>query len=153
MSTRTFLGAIPAVLVAAGTILAPHATAASFGNFDLIMPDRVDFHTWIWSMTGCLTNGVEAQPGCVVVTAIPQPVARAFNFQSTGHLVDGRFTMTVDDPFGLRCGNVYYGPTSPTHDVYSWDAVTLAGTLTSSFDAGCDGAPGTVAYPFSLARL
>jgi hypothetical protein len=64
--------------------------------------------------------------------------------------VDGRYTLTVDDPFGLRCGNVYYGPTSPTHDVYSWDGNTLAETLTSTFGAGFDGQPGTLTYPIWL---
>ena len=49
--------------------------------------------------------------------------------------------MTVDVPDGLRCGNVYYGPVIPTRDVYSWDAVTLRGTLQSSFATGCDNSP------------
>jgi hypothetical protein len=40
-----------------------------------------------------------------------------------------------------------------THDDYSWDATTMAGTLVSSFDAGCDGAPGALTYPISLSRL
>jgi hypothetical protein len=29
----------------------------------------------------------------------------------------------------------------------------MSGTLVSSFDAGCDGAPGTLAYAISLSRL
>jgi hypothetical protein len=28
----------------------------------------------------------------------------------------------------LRCGNVYHGTTVATHDVYTWDPATLAGT-------------------------
>jgi hypothetical protein len=55
--------------------------------------------------------------------------------------------------YGLRCGDVYYGPTSMTHAIYSWDATTMAGTLVSPFDAGCDGAPGTLTYAISLSRL
>jgi hypothetical protein len=40
-----------------------------------------------------------------------------------------------------------------SHDVWTWDAVTLAGSVDSSFDTGCGGAPGeTVTYPFSLQR-
>jgi hypothetical protein len=62
--------------------------------------------------------------------------------------------LTVDVPDGLRCGDVYYGPVIPTHDVYSWDATTLAGYLDSSFAAGCNGAPpGTYTYPFTLSRI
>jgi hypothetical protein len=34
-----------------------------------------------------------------------------------------------------------------------WDAVTLAGSVDSTFDAGCGGAAGgSVTYPFSLVR-
>jgi hypothetical protein len=69
------------------------------------------------------------------------------------HLVEGRWTFTVDVPDGWRCGNVYYGQTIPTHDVYTWDNDTLAGTLTSSFDTGCDGQPRMLTYPIWLARI
>ena len=58
-----------------------------------------------------------------------QPVAKAFNYVGDAQLVNGRYTLTVDVPDGLRCGNIYYGPTIPTHDVYTWDATTLAGSL------------------------
>ena len=79
---------------------------------------------------------------------------RAWAWYADAHLANGRWTLAVDVPEGLRCGNVYYGPVIPTHDVYSWDAVTLTGTLESTFDVGCDNAPGgTFVYPFSLVRL
>lgn len=82
------------------------------------------------------------------------PVAKAFEYTGTAHLADGRYTLAVDVPDGLRCGNVYYGPIIATHDVYSWDAASLQGTLTSSFASGCDGTPGgAFSYPFSLVRL
>jgi hypothetical protein len=149
---KNLVGAAAAALMSVATLLAPSADAAPIGNYNLIIPDRADFHTWIWSVTACL-NGVVSQPDCVFITAIPQPVAKAYNYQNQAHLAGGHYSLTVDDPFGLRCGNIYYGSTSPTHDVYVWDAATMAGTLTSSFDAGCDGAPGTLTYPFSLTRL
>jgi hypothetical protein len=79
-------------------------------------------------------------------------IAKALNFTGEVHLVDGRYTYAVDDPYGLRCGKVYYGPTPMTHDIYTRDAATMIGTLASSFDAGCDGAPGTLTYPISLVR-
>jgi hypothetical protein len=57
--------------------------------------------------------------------------------------------MAVDVPDGVRC-TVYF---LPSHDTYTWDPVTLAGSVDSTFDAGCGGAPGgTVNYPFSLVR-
>lgn len=116
------------------------------GNFELRIAGRHDFHTWLWAVSNC--------PGeCVRIQAIPQPIAKAFAYRGVAQLANGRYTMTVDIPDGLRCGDVYFGPTIPTRDVYSWDAATRSGTLESSFDGGCDGAPGTLSYPFTLARL
>ncbi len=127
---------------------APHAVAETpHGNFELHIQGRYDFHTWIWALAGCDGN-------CVRVQAISQPIANAFPYSGDAQLADGRYTLTVDVPDGLRCGNVYYGPVIPTHDVYSWDAVTRSGTLSSSFAAGCDGAPGgTLTYPFDLTLM
>jgi hypothetical protein len=149
---KAITGAMGAALVSVTTLIAPPANAANpIGNFDLIIPDRVDFHTWVWSVTPCIGGG--PPPECIHVFGIARPIAKAFNYTGDAQLVDGRYTLTVDDPYGLRCGNVYYGPTSISHDVYSWDATTTAGTLVSSFDSGCDGAPGTLTYPISLSRL
>ncbi|WP_094295163.1 hypothetical protein [Mycobacterium neumannii] len=118
-----------------------------YGNFHLVIEGRYDFHTWLWAISRC-------PDGCVHVQAIPQPIAKAFAYSGDAQLAAGRYTLTVDVPDGLRCGNVYYGPVIPTRDVYSWDAVTRSGILESSFATGCDGAPGgTITYPFSLARL
>lgn len=121
-------------------------TDMNFGNYNLNIPDRYDFHTWIWAITNC-------SGACVRVSAIAQPVARAFNYSADAHSANGHYTLSVDAPDGLRCGNVYYGPTVATHDVYDWDATTLAGTLNSTFDVGCDGKSDTLTYPFTLTRL
>ena len=131
-------------------VSAPAASAISpFGNYAMNIEGRYDFHTWIWVLSPC------ANPGdCVSVAAIPQPIAKALHYRGEAPLADGRYTLTIDDPYGLRCGNVYYGPTIPTHDVYTWDATTLVGSMQSSFDVGCDGAPGgTFTYPFTLSRM
>jgi hypothetical protein len=145
---RKVTTALAGVLALAALALAPVARASmAFGNYDLRIDGRYDFHTWVWSVTSCAGE-------CVHVNAIAQPVAKAFNYVGDAHLADGRYTLAVDVPDGLRCGNIYYGPMVPTHDVYTWDATTLAGSLESSFDSGCDGAPaGTYTYPFTLARL
>lgn len=144
--------AIAAACAAAALALvsAPAAGAMPpFGNYAMNIEGRYDFHTWIWVLSPC------ANPGdCVSVTAIPQPIAKALHYRGEAPLAQGRYTLTIDDPYGLRCGNVYYGPTIPTHDVYTWDATTLAGSMQSSFDVGCDGAPGgTITYPFTLSRM
>ncbi|MUL83419.1 MULTISPECIES: hypothetical protein [unclassified Mycolicibacterium] len=134
--------------------LAPPSSAMYFGSYDVYMPDRRDFHTWIWSaITPCRNADNTKRTDCIGILTIPQPIAKAAYTHADATLVDGRYTMTIDDPFGLRCGDIYYGPTIPTHDVYSWDENTLAGELVSSFDVGCDGAPGgAFTYPFTLTR-
>src|SRR4051794_28698157 len=138
---------IAALVVAGAAVPAPAAHAdMQFGNYNLNIGDRYDFHTWIWAITRCAG-------GCVTVSGLPQPVARAFHYQGTAPLADGHYTLAIDVPDGLRCGNAYYGPVVATHDVYTWDAVTLYGSLQSSFDAGCDGLPGTLTYPFTLTRM
>jgi hypothetical protein len=135
-------------LLAAVTVsLAPDSVAdMNYGNYELNIEGRYDFHTWLWTISACPDS-------CVTVSAIPRPVAKAFNYRGDAHLANGRYTLAIDVPDGVRCGDVYYGPTIPTHDIYSWDASTLAGSLDSSFDTGCDGAPGgTFSYPFTLSR-
>jgi hypothetical protein len=138
------------VLATAATLLAPTAGAVmNSGNYEMRITGRYDFHTWIWAISRCGTN-----PECRSVAAIPMPVAKAFPYVGEAPLVDGRYTLTVDVPDGLRCGNVYYGPVIPTRDVYSWDATTLRGTMESSFATGCDGTPGgTYFYPFTLSLM
>ncbi|MFI2841726.1 hypothetical protein [Mycolicibacterium sp. PDY-3] len=137
--------------LALGTVTGSPAAHADpfFANYQLVIPDRYDFHTWAWSVMHC----IPAADDCRSIGAMPMPTAKAFEYSGQAHLVDGRYTLTVDVPDGLRCGNVYYGPVVATRDVYSWDAASLRGTLTSSFAAGCDGRPGTLTYPFSLLRL
>jgi len=139
---------LSAALMAAALAIAPVARAEiPVGNYELQIVGRYDFHTWLWAITPC-------SGGCVHVSAIPRPIAKAFGYDGAAQLADGHYTLIVDVPDGLRCGDVYYGPTVPTHDTYSWDGTTLAGSLTSSFAAGCDGAPaGTNTYPFTLSRM
>lgn len=144
--------AVMVLALAAMPIAPAHATVNPLGNFNFNIANRYDFHTWVWMISAC-PNETPSVPDCIQVMGIAQPIAKAFNFTGIAELSANRYTFAVDDPFGLRCGNIYYGPTSPTHDVYSWDATTLAGTLVSSFAAGCDGAPGTRTYPFTLTRL
>jgi hypothetical protein len=135
------------VIASVAVAAAPAANAMPYGNYNMAIRDRYDFHTWIWMISPC-------GRGCVFVTSRAQPIARAYAFSEQAHLADGRYTMVVDDPLGLRCNNIYYGPTIPTHDVYTWDLTTLAGSMESTFGTGCDGAPGgTLTYPITLSRM
>jgi hypothetical protein len=151
-----------AALVALATVSAPVASAAAqmrIGNYD-VLTDRWNDHSFVWSVAHSCNN----DPECATyfddpvlaphtdnlnVIAIPRPL-KSQRFQNTAFYADGRYTMTVDVIDGVRC----LGFNLPSHDVYSWDAATLAGTIDSTYDAGCYGAPGgTSTYGFSLQRL
>lgn len=151
-SSKAFATALATfgALATTAIVVAPAPGAEMLaGNYELRIEGRYDFHTWAWAVADCGTVH-----DCRYVSAIPMPIAKAFPYTGQAQLVDGRYTLSVDVPDGLRCGNVYYGPIIATHDTYSWDEVTLQGTLQSSFDAGCDGAPaGTDTYPFTLQRM
>jgi hypothetical protein len=135
------------VLAIAAVGVAPPASAMTSGNYNMIIPDRYDFHTWIWAVRSCGSN-------CMSVLALAQPIAKADNYRGQAILAGGQYTLAVDAYFGLRCDNLYYGPAIPTHDVYTWDATSLEGSMQSSFDTGCDGAPGgSFTYPFTLSRM
>lgn len=150
MKIAGLLCALSALAVAGVYTSPPSHSEPFFANYQLVLPDRYDFHTWTWAVSHC----VPAANDCAHIYAIPMPVAKAFEYSGDAHLADGRYTLTVDIPDGLRCGNVYYGRIIPTRDIYSWDATTLQGTLTSSPASGCDGGPGgVISYPFSLVRL
>lgn len=150
MKARTALWALPMAATLAAIVAPPAHTAPFYANYSLNIQGRYDFHTWTWAVTHC----IPAAPDCAHIQAIPMPIAKAFEYSGDANLADGRYTLTVNVPDGLRCGNVYYGPIVATRDVYTWDATTLQGALTSSFAAGCDGTPGgAFTYPFSLVRL
>lgn len=146
-------GAAAAALGAAAVLCAPTAAAGlTAGHYNAYVDGRYDFHTWIFTFTSC--NPPDSVDVCANVSANPMPIAKAFQWYAKAHQSGGVYTMAVDVPDGLRCGNVYYGPVIPTHDVYTWDAVTLTGTLQSTFAVGCDNAPGgTFTYPFRMTRL
>lgn len=142
-----------AMVLPVALALSPTAAAGmQIGHYNAYIDGRYDFHTWIFTFSSCAPpDGIGE---CAQVSANPMPIAKAFQWYATAHQADGTYTLAVDVPDGLRCGNVYYGPVIPTHDVYTWDAVTLTGTLQSSFAQGCDNAPGgTLTYPFRLTRL
>jgi hypothetical protein len=159
---RVAAPALGAALVAAA-LCAPVAHAAAtmkIGNYELAN-DRWNDHSWVWVISYSCNDGA---PDCgtylqdplyaphtdnLNVMAIPRP-PKSQQFQGTAFFDDGRYTMTVDVPDGVRC----IGYNLPSHDVYSWDAATLAGTIDSSYDASCyDGPGGTSTYTFGLQRF
>jgi hypothetical protein len=138
--------AVGVALTAAALALAPNAAAGMLiGNYE-VETTRDPGHSWLWEVRKCQVE----TPDCVHVNAQPRPNGQAVPWNGDAHLANGRYTMVVDVPDGVRC-TLYF---LPSHDTYSWDAVTLAGSVDSTFDAGCGNAPGgTVSYPFNLVRF
>jgi hypothetical protein len=139
--------------------LAPIANAGMpMGNYE-VLTDRWNDHSWVWSVKhscgapDCGTYLVDPvlnpATDTMNVIAIPRP-PKSQRFQQSAFFADGRYTLTVDVPDGVRC----IGYNLPSHDVYSWDAVSLAGSIFSTYDAGCYGAPGGAStYTFALQRF
>lgn len=140
------IATLVAALMSAATFLAPPAPAAmQLGNYDLLT-NRYDRASWFWFISACIPD---KSPDCVNVAARPRLKFYAY-YESRSYLVDGRYSFTVDVPDGLRC----WGHNMPTRETYSWDAVTLVGTIDSKFDVGCNnGPPGTQFWTFKLQRL
>jgi hypothetical protein len=140
---KTF--AVSLALATAALTLTPTAHAdMQVGNYRLDT-NRDPGHSWIWAIRPCTSR----EPACVSIQGVPQPNGQAAPWKADGHLSNGQYTMTVDVPDGVRCVVQFF----PSHDVYTWDAVSLGGQVVSTYDTGCGGGPGgTNTYPFSLVR-
>lgn len=135
-----------AVLTAAATVIAPPANAAmQLGNYD-VLTNRYDRASWVWFIAACIP---EKSDDCIDVSGIAR-LKYYYEYGGRARLVNGRYTLTVDVPDGVRC----LGYNLPSRDTYSWDALTLAGTIDSQYDVGCfNGAPGSQFWTFALQRL
>ncbi len=151
-SLKALIAAV--MLTVAGTVAAPHAHAAmQVGNYD-VLTNRYTQASWAWFVSICQPPDQSvpfaAVPDCFHVSAIPRLKFYAY-YDGDAHLVDGRYTLTVDVNDGLRC---LPGYSMPTRDTYTWDPVTLAGEINSTYDVGCfNGPPGTQFWTFALQRL
>jgi hypothetical protein len=133
------------VLAAAASVLSPPANAYTLGNYD-VLTNRYERASWVWTLYPCQV----ASPDCLYISAAPRLKFYAY-YSGTAHMVDGRWTMNIEVPDGLQC---LPGYAMPTHDVYSWDERTMAGTIESNYDVGCfNGPPGSQFWTFALQRL
>jgi hypothetical protein len=134
-----------AALTAAAAVLAPPAQAMMpLGNYD-VLTNRYTQASWVWFVTPCQP----AAPDCLDISATPRLKFYAY-YDGNAYLANGRYTLTVDVPDGLRCP----GHNMPTRDTYSWDEVTRAGTIESVYNVGCfNGPPGSQFWTFALQRL
>lgn len=136
-----------ALLMAAGLVVSPPPAQATmtWGNYDLLT-NRYDRASWAWFIHPCWPD---KQPDCVYVSARPRLKFYAY-YEGQARAVNGRYTMTVDVPDGLRCP----GQVLPTRETYSWDEVSLVGTIESHYNVGCfNGPPGMQFWTFKLQRL
>jgi hypothetical protein len=137
---------IALALSGAASLLAPPAQAGMpRGNYD-VLTNRYERASWVWFVSPCQPPS----PDCLDISAIPRLKFYAY-YDGFAHLADGRYTLTVDVPDGLQC---LPGYAMPTRDTYTWDEVTLAGTIDSVYDVGCfNGPPGSQFWTFALQRL
>ena len=134
------------VLTVAATVIAPPAQAMmNLGNYD-VLTNRYQRASWFWAVYPCQA----VSPDCVYISAAPR--LKFYNYyDGEAHLVDGRYTLNVEVSDGLQCSPGY---AMPTHETWSWDEQTLAGTIESNYDAGCwNGPPGSQFWTFALQRL
>ena len=133
-------------LTAAAAVLAPPAhSMMTLGNYD-VLTNRYTRASWAWMVSAC---NPDKKPDCVDVSGISR-LKFYYEYGGYAYLNNGRYTLTVDVPDGLQCP----GHVMPTRDTYSWDEVTLAGTIDSVYEVGCfNGPPGTQFWTFALQRL
>lgn len=82
--------------------------------------------------------------------AIPQPNVQAAPYDTDAELINGRYVFTTNVPDEVRC----VVRLLPSHDTYSCAPGSLAGSITSTYDQGCGGAPaGADTYDFVLVRF
>ena len=134
-----------AVLSAGAAVLAPPAQAMVPGNYD-VLTNRYERASWFWATYACQP----ASPDCLKISAAPRLKFYAY-YDGFAHLADGQWTFTFDVPDGLQC---LPGYAMPTHETWTWDDRTLAGTIESVYDVGCfNGPPGSQSWTFALQRL
>jgi hypothetical protein len=92
---------------------------------------------------------VTVSSNCATDGCVAHVVGEKGNVQGDATLNGGRWTLSVTNPVGDICkGNEY-----PADQVYTWDAVTLQGTVTSEYGPSCDGIPGIATMGFTLTKV
>ena len=71
------------------------------------------------------------------------------NVQGDAVFNGGQWVLSVTNPVGDICDGKRY----PADQVYTWDAVTLQGTLNSAYGPACDGTSGVATTAFTLTKV
>jgi hypothetical protein len=156
--------AAAAVPMAAASVIAPPPAEAKMlvGNYD-VQTNRYERASWVWFISNCQSpdnpddqNLAETDTTCLDISAIPRLKFYHY-YEGDAHLSNGRYTLTVDVPDGLVCLPGFgeaWAVSMPTHETWTWDEVSLAGTIESRYDVGCfNGPPGSRFWTFALQRL
>lgn len=134
-------------MAAAATVLAPVAGAVMrLGDYD-VLTNRYERASWTWFVSAC-PNPVNFD--CLRISAAPRLKFYAY-YDGYAHLENGQYVLHTDVPDGLQC---LPGYAMPTHETWTWDPNSLAGTIDSQYDVGCfNGPPGSQSWTFALQRL
>ena len=66
-----------AVLAVAALVAPPPASAMSLGSYLLHIPERRDFHTYVWSLIApCRNPDNTKRTDCIDAEIMPQPIAK-----------------------------------------------------------------------------
>jgi len=92
---------------------------------------------------------VTVSSNCATDGCVAHVVGERGYVEGDATLHGGVWTLSLTNPAGDICdGNAYRAD-----QVYTWDAVTLQGTLTSQYGPSCDGKPGVVTTGFTLTKV
>lgn len=92
---------------------------------------------------------VTVSSNCATEGCVAHIAGERGNVQGDATLTGGVWTLSVRNPVGDICeGNRY-----PADQVYTWDPVTLQGTLSSAYGPSCDGTSGVATTAFTLTKV
>jgi hypothetical protein len=104
--------ALGVALTTAAMAFAPAAGAGMLaGNYE-VESTKDPGHSWLWEVRPCQ---FPPSPDCVHVNGTPRPNGQATPYDGDAHLANGRYTLVIDIPDGVRC-TVYF---LPSHDVWN----------------------------------
>ena len=126
---KTIRGLVAGVVLAGAAVglASPGAADELSGTFKFIAQDGG--YAGSWSITSCGSD-------CATVQTV-----EGWYFTANAKLSGGRWNMTVEDPQGMICSARDLANKFPAKVDYSWDAVTLQGTSTTTNPTGACGKP------------
>ncbi|MGV0740746.1 hypothetical protein [Mycolicibacterium sp. XJ870] len=86
---------------------------------------------------------------CATEGCVAHIVGEQGYVQGDAILQGGQWILRVHN----RAGDICDGNTYPADQVYTWDPITLRGTLVSNYGPACDGVPGVVTTGFTLTKV